>query len=107
MSNYPPGVSGNEPQITGEWPCVACYGEAAERDEDGGYDLCPHCRGAGIEPEEFFVDYVEGLADSTDKDVLDSVVQTMRCYVLDRSIPEDRRFLRAAARARRQLREIS
>lgn len=20
MSNYPPGVSGNEPQITGEWP---------------------------------------------------------------------------------------
>lgn len=23
-SNYPPGVTGNEPQITGEYPCEHC-----------------------------------------------------------------------------------
>jgi hypothetical protein len=44
MSNYPPGVTGNEPQITGEWPCAAC----------GGHDSsgCWLCGGSGIEPED-------------------------------------------------------
>lgn len=23
---YPPGVSGNEPEITGDWPCPVCRG---------------------------------------------------------------------------------
>ncbi len=29
-SNYPPGVSGNEPQITGEWPIEQVIDGAAE-----------------------------------------------------------------------------
>ena len=35
--NYPPGVSGNEPQITGEWPCTQC---------EGGEE-CAYCEGKG------------------------------------------------------------
>jgi hypothetical protein len=38
-SNYPPGVSGNEPQITGEWPCEGC-GETLPEEAD-----CPDCGG--------------------------------------------------------------
>jgi hypothetical protein len=55
MSNYPPGVTGNEPQITGEWPCGRCQGEKGERDPDGGSNhyVCERCLGTGIEPEEF------------------------------------------------------
>lgn len=106
MSNYPPGVSGNEPEITGEWPCVACYGEGGDADEDGVHS-CAHCRGTGIEPEEFDVAYVESLADATDRDVLEAVVDAVRCCVFDRADPDGRRYLRAAARTRRQLREIS
>lgn len=41
MSNYPPGVTGNEPQISGEWPCYC------DRDPD-----CPLCGGSGILREE-------------------------------------------------------
>lgn len=53
MSNYPPGVSGNEPQITGEWPCDC------SNSDDSGYDpRCPLCGGRGILREE-----VEELAD--------------------------------------------
>lgn len=105
--NYPPGVSGNEPQITGIWPCVSCGGERGERNEDGGFDACPHCNGAGVEPEEFDVEYVEDVADSTDRFVLEAVVDFVRCCDFDRSKPDERRYLRAGARARRQLREIS
>lgn len=51
MSNYPPGVTGNEPQITGEWPCSYCGGEGGWMDCDGG-EVCPLCKGTGIYPEE-------------------------------------------------------
>lgn len=37
MSNYPPGVSGNEPQITGEWPCRNCGATLPEEAP------CPEC----------------------------------------------------------------
>lgn len=36
-SNYPPGVSGNEPQITGEYPCENCGATLPEEPE------CPEC----------------------------------------------------------------
>ncbi len=52
MSNYPPGVSGNEPEITGEWPCPSCEGAGGERDEDGAGVSCWFCSGSGIAPEE-------------------------------------------------------
>lgn len=48
MSNYPPGVSGNEPEITGEWPCRVCDG--AGHDDD--MHSCLWCGGSGIEPED-------------------------------------------------------
>lgn len=51
MSNYPPGVTGNEPQITGEWPCDVCGGYGYDEDEDGKH-ACPACRGTGIIPED-------------------------------------------------------
>ncbi len=51
MSNYPPGVTGNEPQITGEWPCPQCGGAGGDFDEDGGHS-CWFCAGTGIAPEE-------------------------------------------------------
>lgn len=105
--NYPPGVTGNEPQLTGIWPCVSCGGGRGERNEDGGFDPCPHCGGSGTEPEEFDVEYLEDLADSTDRFVLEAVVDVVRCCEFDRTIPDDRRYLRAAASVRRQLREVS
>lgn len=48
MSNYPPGVTGNEPELTGNWPCVVCGGEGGNL-EDGN---CWMCGGCGIHPEE-------------------------------------------------------
>ena len=45
MNNYPPGVSGNEPQITGEWPCFNC---GATLPEDCEGDVCP---GGCAEPD--------------------------------------------------------
>jgi len=51
MSNYPPGVSGNEPEITGIWPCRLCGGAGYDEDEDGKH-TCKYCKGDGIEPEE-------------------------------------------------------
>src|SRR5262245_28535367 len=66
LSNYPPGVSGNEPHLTGEWPCLECHGAGSEVDSDGEHlyvNACPRCGGSGIEPEEFDFDYVVTLAD--------------------------------------------
>lgn len=104
MSNYPPGVTGNEPHLTGEWPCIGCGGSGGDRYEA---EVCPHCKGSGIEPEEFDVEYVESLADSTDKALIESTLIGIRCLVLDREIPDERRYLKAAARLNRQRREIS
>ncbi len=51
---YPPGVRGNEPQITGEWPCVECNGAGGENDQENvpQHWICPRCDGTGIEPED-------------------------------------------------------
>lgn len=49
--DYPPGVTGNEPQITGEWPCQECDGQGYDEDEDGKH-ACPRCKGSGVEPED-------------------------------------------------------
>jgi hypothetical protein len=51
MNNYPPGVTGNEPQITGEWPCEDCLGAGYFEDGDGP-DSCLSCDGSGIIPED-------------------------------------------------------
>lgn len=43
LSNYPPGVTGREPQLTGEWPCAAC-GTTLPEEVDGEPfegDECP------------------------------------------------------------------
>ena len=48
--HYPPGVTGNEPQITGEYPCDECDGCGYDEDEDGKH-ACQRCKGSGIEPE--------------------------------------------------------
>jgi DnaJ-class molecular chaperone len=42
LSNYPPGVSGNEPQITGEYPCAHCGATLPEEAE------CEMCDGEGV-----------------------------------------------------------
>jgi len=36
-SNYAPGVTGNEPQLTGIWPCVECGAALPE------IPTCPSC----------------------------------------------------------------
>ncbi len=46
-SNYPPGVTGNEPELTGEWPCDECGGRGYDEDEDGKHS-CPVCQGKGF-----------------------------------------------------------
>jgi hypothetical protein len=50
MSNYPPGVTGNEPQITGEYPCGYCGGYGPSTEDDH----CELCGGSGIHPEEAY-----------------------------------------------------
>lgn len=47
--NYPPGVTGSEPEITGEWPCPKCGGEGGDREDR---TKCWFCGGSGIAPEE-------------------------------------------------------
>jgi len=49
---YPPGVTGNEPQISGEWPCEVCGGDLSFFEDEDGKHPCPHCHGTGLEPEE-------------------------------------------------------
>jgi hypothetical protein len=48
MSNYPPGVTGNEPYFTGRYPCSACGGAPIERE----HEPCWCCRGSGVHPED-------------------------------------------------------
>lgn len=47
-SNYPPGVSGNEPEITGDWPCTNCDGDGTE----DGQSNCWYCGGSGKAPDD-------------------------------------------------------
>lgn len=53
-SNYPPGVTGNEPQISGEWPCYCDRDPHCKQCEGKGYITfdeklwdtilkCPNC----------------------------------------------------------------
>lgn len=102
MSNYPPGVTGNEPQITGEWPCLLCDGEGGNP-EDGS---CPHCKGTGLEPEEFDVEYIEELVENevTGTDIIESILDATRCCIFNRENPEHRRYLHAVAKLKRNLR---
>lgn len=93
MSDYPPGVTGLEPQITGEWPCRICDGEGGWRDEDGGVS-CYWCKGAGIEPEEVTQDQLWQYATyDSYKDAREYVAQ-MVIEWLDRHNPETRRYIR-------------
>lgn len=54
--DYPPGVTGREPAISGEYPCEECGGDGYDVDEDGKH-ACPNCQGSGIEPEPDEVEY--------------------------------------------------
>jgi hypothetical protein len=56
--HYPPGVTGLEPELTGEWPCEVCGGTGGSR-EDGS---CPWCSGTGVEPEDLDPEQVEATA---------------------------------------------
>lgn len=49
---YPPGVTGREPEITGEWPCHDCGGCGYDEDEDGRH-ACQTCSGTGVLPEDY------------------------------------------------------
>jgi DnaJ-class molecular chaperone len=73
MSNYPPGVTGNEPQITGEWPCDECDGMGYFEDEDGK-DSCKFCEGTGIYPENgTYAPDLEALIRNKLREVTDEV----------------------------------
>jgi hypothetical protein len=54
--NYPPGVTGNEPQLTGEWTCRTCGAVLPEEvdclDCNGGRmrSKCATCHGEGKVP---------------------------------------------------------
>lgn len=41
LSNYPPGVTGNEPEIAGYPPCGNCGHEADDHDSDGRCHYMP------------------------------------------------------------------
>jgi len=104
MSNYPPGVTGNEPELTGEWPCVDCDGQGCDEDEDGKHS-CPRCHGSGIEPEDYDLNYLEQLADEGAAPFrLEPVIGWARSCVWHRDDFVERAYLRALARLNRQLR---
>lgn len=97
-NNYPPGVTGNEPHLTGEWPCFDCDGAGYDEDEDGKHG-CERCNGSGIEPEEYALDYLRSLvadcaAGRADRARLDGPIEAARCCVFDRGKPQDREYLR-------------
>jgi DnaJ-class molecular chaperone len=49
-ANYPPGVTGNEPELTGEWPCHECHGTGGFIEFEDGHrtvDTCGDCQGKG------------------------------------------------------------
>lgn len=92
MSNYPPGVTGSESHLTGEYPCAECYGEGGDQDEDG-WNSCARCKGTGIEPEELDASYVEDLLaqDNPDIDLLESTeILLSYCSDTESTILHDR-----------------
>lgn len=92
MSNYPPGVTGNEPQITGEWPCRVCGGEGGFRDEDGAVS-CFWCKGHGIEPEEYEPEDLWQLATYHSRKEAREIVAEMSVAEM-RWHPETRKYIR-------------
>lgn len=79
--DYPPGVTGNEPEITGEWPCdcgdgcervptdccddqYACEtvsGSGLLSSDDSGIVVCRTGFGCAVNPDQHYVDEAEGL----------------------------------------------
>jgi hypothetical protein len=93
MSNYPPGVTGNEPEITGEWPCRACGGEGGYKDEEEAV-ACYWCKGHGIEPEEVTPDQLWQLSRYHGFKEAREYVFQMATEWLERYDPETRKYLR-------------
>jgi hypothetical protein len=99
VSNYPPGVTGSEPQITGEWPCRVCEGCGYDDDEnEDGKHTCGWCKGEGIDPEDPTVEQVQALYDNMPYDAREFVAQ-MAWVWLDRHDPETRKHLRECIEA--------
>jgi hypothetical protein len=92
MSNYPPGVTGMEPQITGDWPCRVCGGSGMKFTE------CWWCLNGGTEPEEPGVVQLENLA-FWNRDEARDYVTRMAVDWLDRHDPDTRIYIRDAIRA--------
>lgn len=90
---YPPGVTGNEPQITGEWPCRVCGGAGGWKDEEGGV-ACYWCKGTGIEPEEVEPEQIWQLATYDSVREAKEYVVRMATEWLDRHDPKTRDYLR-------------
>lgn len=53
-ANYPPGVTGNESQLTGIWPCRDCDAPLPEE------KTCPRCDGTGKERYAYASDPSQG-----------------------------------------------
>lgn len=56
--SYPPGVTGNEPELTGEWDCARCDdtqdGNAPSfRHPETGDDYCEACHEFMVETEQW------------------------------------------------------
>lgn len=64
--DYPPGVTGNEPQISGEWPCDECGGLGYDEDEDGKH-ACFLCEGKGYLDGSERHGYCVGCGEITDR----------------------------------------
>jgi hypothetical protein len=98
MSNYPPGVTGNEPQITGEWPCRVCGGYGYDDENEDGKHTCGWCKGDGLEPEDPTVAQIEALYDFAPHDAREFVA---RCAFewFDRHDPDTRKHIRECIEA--------
>lgn len=54
LSNYPPGVTGTEPHLTGIWPCANCGAALPEE------KTCQRCDGTGKEHYTYASDPSQG-----------------------------------------------
>jgi hypothetical protein len=99
MSNYPPGVTGNEPQITGEWPCQVCGGWGFDDENEDGKHTCMWCLGSGIQPEDPTVEQIRYLAEFHNRGEAREYVYCMATKWLDRNHPGTRKYLRESLEA--------
>ena len=93
MSNYPPGVTGNEPQITGIWPCRVCGGAGYDDENENGKHTCGWCKGQGDDPEDPDSEQIRSLYDFAPHDAREYVAQ-MAWEWLDRHDPDTRKHIR-------------